>query len=138
MSNEGLGVLFTGIFVVAFLYSSVGHAGASGYIAVMSLLSIPVGIYRPSALILNILVASIASYQFWRAGHFSWKLFKPFALLAIPLAFWAGTLELPAPVLKKLVGLVLLASAARFLVNPKETRLNRLLPFRSRWELAEF
>jgi uncharacterized protein len=60
------------IFVVAVLYSSVGQAGASGYIAVMALFGVAPGVMKPSALILNILVASLATYRFYRAGHFSW------------------------------------------------------------------
>ncbi|MGH9835923.1 MAG: sulfite exporter TauE/SafE family protein, partial [Blastocatellia bacterium] len=65
---------------MAFLYSSVGHAGASGYIAVMTLFGLASVVIKPAALVLNILVASIASWQFWRAGHFSWRLFWPFAV----------------------------------------------------------
>jgi uncharacterized membrane protein YfcA len=67
--------LFLSIGVIAFLYSCVGHAGASGYIAVMTLFGLVTTTIRPTALVLNILVAIIASFQFWRAGHFSWKLF---------------------------------------------------------------
>ena len=78
------------VLVVAFLYSSVGHAGASGYIAVMSLFSLAPAVIKPTALLLNILVASIGAWQFWRAGHFSWRLFWPFALLSIPAAFLVG------------------------------------------------
>jgi uncharacterized membrane protein YfcA len=74
-------LLFLAIGVIAFLYSSVGHAGASGYIATMTLFGIAATIIRPTALILNILVATISAFQFWRARHFSWQLFWPFALL---------------------------------------------------------
>src|ERR1051326_6622004 len=74
------------IVVIAFLYSSVGHAGASGYIAAMTLFGLVPTDFRPTALVLNILVAIIGSFQFWRAGYFSWKLFWPFALLSIPAA----------------------------------------------------
>jgi uncharacterized membrane protein YfcA len=105
--------LFLAIGVVAFLYSSVGHAGASGYIAVMTLFGLSTATIRPTALVLNILVALIASFQFWRAGHFSWKLFWPFALLSVPAAYFGGYLQLPARVLKIIIGLVLLFSAAR-------------------------
>src|SRR5437588_238645 len=104
--------LFLAIGVVAFLYSSVGHAGASGYIAVMTLLGLSTATIRPTALVLNILVALIASFQFWRAGHFSWKLFWPFALLSLPAAYFGGYLQLPARILKIIIGLVLLFSAA--------------------------
>jgi uncharacterized membrane protein YfcA len=104
--------------LVAFLYSSVGHAGASGYIAVMSLFGLAPAVIKPTALVLNICVASIATLQFWRAGHFSWRLFWPFAVLSIPCAFIGGWLNLPAHLFKILIGLVLLFSAARFFSRP--------------------
>src|SRR5438046_8537685 len=103
------------IGLVAFLYSSVGHAGASGYIATMTLFGIAPTVIRPTALVLNILVASIGAFQFWRAGHFSWKLFWPFALLSIPAAYVGGYLQPSASVLRILIGIVLLFSAARLL-----------------------
>src|SRR5256886_8956741 len=113
MDNTHLIFLFLAIGVIAFLYSCVGHAGASGYIAVMTLFGIATTTIRPTALVLNILVAIIASFQFWRAGHFSWKLFWPFALLSIPAAYFGGYLQLPARALKIIIGLVLFFSAAR-------------------------
>ena len=110
--------LALGVAVVAFLYSAVGHAGASGYIAVMSLLGIAPAEIRMAALVLNILVASIATVQFALAGHFSWRLFWPFALLAMPLAFVGGVAPLPDAALKVLLGVVLLWSAAQLLLRP--------------------
>src|ERR1700716_3780572 len=92
--------LFLAVGVIAFLYSSVGHAGASGYIAVMALWGLSPPEIRPTALILNILVAAIAAYQFWDAGHFSWRLFWPFALLSVPAAYLGGYLQLPVSILK--------------------------------------
>ena len=106
------------ILLVALLYSSVGHAGASGYIAVMTLFGFAPGVIKPTALVLNILVATIASIQYWRAGHFSWSLFWPFAVLSVPLAFVGGFANLPVHWFQVVVGIVLLFSAARFLVNP--------------------
>jgi uncharacterized protein len=108
-------LLFLAIGLIAFLYSSVGHAGASGYIATMTLFGIAPTIVRPTALVLNILVASIGAFQFWRAGYFSWKLFWPFALLSIPAAYVGGYLQPSASVLRILIGVVLLFSAARLL-----------------------
>ena len=105
--------LFLAIGVIAFLYSSVGHAGASGYIAVMTLVGLSTATIRPTALVLNILVALIGSFQFWRGGHFSWKLFWPFALLSIPAPYFGGYLQLPARALKIIIALVLFFSAAR-------------------------
>ena len=118
MPPEYLIALSLGVFVVAVLYSSVGHAGASGYIAVMSLAGIAPALIKPTALTLNILVASIGTWQFMRAGHFSWRLFWPFAVLSIPLAFIGGYVNLPTHVFKVLVGAILIYSAFRFLLRP--------------------
>ena len=122
---EHIVLLTLAILVVAFLYSSVGHAGASGYIAVMSLFGLAPGMIKPAALVLNILVACIGTWQFWRAGHFSWRLFWPFAVLAIPMAFAGGYTNLPAHTFKVLVGIVLLFSAALFLFRPTNDTVDR-------------
>ncbi len=111
-------MLALGVFAVAFLYSCVGHAGASGYIAVMTLFGLAPAVIKPSALTLNILVASIGFYQFRRAGHFSWTLFWPLALASVPCAFAGGYINLPTHAFKIAVGVVLLASAARFVFDP--------------------
>src|SRR5436853_3071703 len=124
MDNTQLAFLCLAIAVIAFLYSSVGHAGASGYIATMTLFGLAATVIRPTALVLNILVATIGSFQFWRAGHFSWKLFWPFALLSVPAAYFGGYLQPSAGVLRILIGLVLLFSAARLIFrrgDPDET-----------------
>src|SRR5882762_8919177 len=115
MDTTHLILLFLAIGVIAFLYSSVGHAGASGYIAVMTLWGLAPTVIRPTALVLNILVASIGAFQFWRAGHFSWRLFWPFALLSIPAAYFGGYLQPSASVWRILIGLVLLFSAVRLI-----------------------
>ena len=109
-----------GIFLIAFLYSSVGHAGASGYIAVMALCAVPAQEIRPVTLSLNIAVAILGGWNFIRAGHFSMKLLWPLAVASIPLAFLGGYLKLPNHLLHLLLGLVLWGSALRFLVRPKE------------------
>jgi uncharacterized membrane protein YfcA len=117
--SETLPLLAAGVFVVAVLYSSVGHAGASGYIAVMTLLSLAPAFIKPAALALNVLVAAIAFTQFARAGHFRWRLFWPFALLAPPLAFVGGWLQLPAHAFQLLIGVVLLYSALQLFYRPR-------------------
>jgi uncharacterized protein len=129
MSTELLALLFTGVFTMALLYSSVGHAGASGYIAVMSLLSLAPATIKPTALALNILVASIAAWRFGRAGYFRWALFWPFALLAIPLAFLGGHLDLPAWLFQRLLGAVLLFSAWRLFAQAGPDRDTRAPPW---------
>ncbi len=109
--------LCAGVLIVAFLYSSVGHAGASGYIAVMALAGISATIIKPTALVLNVVVATIGSIQFWRAGHFRWSLFWPFALFSMPAAYYGGLLKVPTELLKIAIGCVLLASALRLLIQ---------------------
>jgi len=124
MDAAHLALLFIAVGLIALLYSTVGHAGASGYIAVMTLWGIAPATIRPTALVLNILVASIGAFQFWRAGHFTWKLFWPFALLSVPAAYFGGYLQPSASVLRILIGLVLLFSAARLVLrrsDPPET-----------------
>lgn len=108
------------IFVAALLYSSVGHGGASGYIAVMALAGIAPEVMKPTALMLNVLVASIATYKFYRAGAFSWRLFWPLAITAVPMAYLGGALVLPGHFYKPLVGLVLLYAAWRSIITPSQ------------------
>src|SRR5688572_1861063 len=103
-----LALLAAGMLVAAFLYSSVGHGGASAYIAAMALAGIAPAEMRPIALMLNVLVASLATYKFWRAGYFVWGLFWPFAVVSIPAAYLGGAITLPGTAYKVLVGLVLL------------------------------
>ncbi len=119
MTTE-LALLTLAVGVVAFLYATVGHAGASGYIAVMTLAGMTPAEIRPAALTLNVLVATVGTLQFLRAGHFRWALFWPFALMSAPLAFVGGYVTLPTAAFKLLVGLVLLASAARLFLRPPD------------------
>ncbi len=128
MPFETLLVLCAGVLLVAVLFSSVGHAGASGYIAVMSLLGLAPEVIKPTALALNILVAAIATWQFVRAGHFVWRVFWPFAVLAVPLAFVGGHVSLPAAVFKALVGAVLMMSAVRLLMRARDDQACTLPP----------
>ena len=107
------------IFIVAILYSSVGHGGASGYLAVMALLAVPAALTRPSALLLNVFVATIGAIQFYRAGHFRWRILWPFALTSIPFAFLGGMITLPTNVYKIVLGIVLVLAAIRLAWNLK-------------------
>ena len=129
MESSGDLLLCLAVALVAWLYSSVGHAGASGYIAVMTLAGLAPERIKPLALLLNILVASIASVQFYRAGHFSWKLFWPIALLAAPMAFVGGYLSLPLEWFKLLLGVVL-AGSALWLMFPIQAEEQTVQPTR--------
>jgi hypothetical protein len=124
-----LGVLF---FAAAVLYSSVGHGGASGYLAAMGLAGVPAAIMRPTALVMNVAVSSISLYKFARSGGFAWRLFLPFAASAMPMAFIGGRIHLPVAWFGVLVGCVLLFSAARLLLDtvgrPERPASTRRLP----------
>jgi uncharacterized membrane protein YfcA len=109
-----LALILSAVFLItALLYASVGHAGASGYLTTMALLGVAPATMRPTALVLNILVASIAAFKFYRAGAFSWSLFWPFAVTSIPLAFIGGGITLPSNAYKVVVGLILIYAAYR-------------------------
>ncbi|NNE99350.1 MAG: sulfite exporter TauE/SafE family protein [Pyrinomonadaceae bacterium] len=111
---EGFEILIlAAIFLVAVLYSSVGHGGGSGYLAVMAFFAVAPTISRPTALALNIFVSGIAAIQFYRRGYFDWKVFLPFAIGSIPLAFIGGWINLPVAYYKYLLGFVLLFAAFR-------------------------
>ena len=103
--------LAAGMLVAAFAYASVGHGGASAYIAAMALAGIAPAEMRPIALSLNLLVSGIATYKFARAGYFRWRLFWPFATVSVPLAFVGGAITLPGHAYKVLVGVVLIYAA---------------------------
>lgn len=111
MEQFVVAALTAGMLVAAFGYASVGHGGASAYLAAMALAGIAPQEMRPVALLLNILVSSLATWKFWRAGHFRWRLFWPFAAVSIPLAYVGGAITLPGQAYKVLVGLVLLYAA---------------------------
>lgn len=100
------------LLLAAVLYSSVGHGGASGYLAAMALVGLAPEVMKPTALTLNVLVATIGTISFARAGHFDWRTFWPFAVLSIPAAFVGGLIQLPAHFYRPAVGVLLLVSAA--------------------------
>jgi len=108
-------------FGTAILYSSVGHAGASGYLAGMALVGLPQAVMKPTALVLNLLVASVVTVRFHRAGLVEWRTLAPFVLGSAPLAFVGGGISLPGNVYRVLVGIVLLVAAGRLLQTAIQT-----------------
>jgi uncharacterized membrane protein YfcA len=99
-------------FVVAALYSTVGHAGASGYLAVMGLAGLAPEVMRPTALLLNIAVAAFTTWRFREARFFDPRALAPFVAGSLPCAFIGGTIRLPSTLYQGIVGLLLLGSAA--------------------------
>jgi len=101
--------------VVAFLYASVGHGGASGYLALMAIFSIAPEAMKPTALLLNLFVAAIAFYHYYKQGHFNKKLFLSFAIASIPMAFLGGTIDIDASIYKKILGVLLIFAILKML-----------------------
>ena len=111
--------LFYGLlFVIAFLYASVGHGGASGYLALMAIFSFSPEVMKPTALLLNLFVSTVSFIQFYRGGHFKWKIFLPFAIASVPMAYAGGLITLDGTIYKKILGLLLIIPIIRFLFFP--------------------
>jgi uncharacterized protein len=106
------------LFIVALLYASVGHGGASGYLALMALYGFAPDVMKPTALILNLFVSLSSFLLFYKGGHFKWKIFLPFIITSIPLSFLGGAISLDALVYKKILGILLLIPVTRFFLYP--------------------
>lgn len=104
------------LFIVAFLYSSVGHGGASGYLALMALYGVAPETMKPAALLLNLFVSLTSFIQYYRGKHFLFRIFLPLALASIPMAFVGGLASIDASIYKKILGILLLIPAFRFLL----------------------
>ena len=117
MTVEDL-VLAALFFAAALLYSSVGHAGASAYLAAMALVGVPVVVMRPTALVLNLFVASIVTARFAMAGHLPWRSLIPLAIGSVPAAFIGGSIDLPGEIYRPLVAAVLVFGAWRLATSP--------------------
>lgn len=116
--------------IVAFLYASVGHGGASGYLAIMAIWAFPVSVMKPTALVLNLFVAAVSFIAYARKGHFNWKLFTAFALASIPMAFLGGMIEIDASIYKKVLAVLLVFAVLKLLgVFGKESHQIKPVPF---------
>lgn len=101
--------------IVSFLYASVGHGGASGYLALMALFSFAPETMKPTALLLNLFVAGISFYYYYKGGFFNKKMFLCFAMTSIPLAFIGGTIEIDASIYKKILAILLVFAVLKML-----------------------
>ena len=117
MNPELIPYLAISIFVVAMMYASVGHGGASGYLAIMALFSLAPEALKPTALLLNIVVAGVGSYLYLSAKQFSWQIFWPFVVTSIPASFIGGYFSLPPQFYRPVLGLVLFFAAWRLFVR---------------------
>ena len=119
MSAEMIPFLAVCIFIVAMMYASVGHGGASGYLAVMALFSLHPEALKPTALLLNIVVAGVGTYLYCSARQFSWRIFWPFVITSIPASFLGGTFSLPPELYRPALGMVLMFAAWRLFARRK-------------------
>lgn len=119
MTGTEIAALAALVFVAATIYSSVGHAGASGYLAAMALFGLPPAVMRPTALTLNVLVASLATVRLRQANFVRWRPLVPLCLASIPAAFVGGMIQLPGQWYRMLVGIVLLAAAWKLFFDPR-------------------
>ena len=116
------------VFLVAFLYSSVGHGGASGYLALLALFSYSTESMRSTALILNIVVSLLAFIQFYRAGYFQWKLFFPFAITSVPAAFVGGLISIDASLFKHILAILLIIPVVKLIgLSPSRANIEKPL-----------
>lgn len=132
VSNDYLIVFGVLLVVVAFLYSSVGHGGASGYLALMAIFAFPVSVMKPSALLLNLFVSGISFFFYYKKDFFKPKLFYPFAITSVPAAFIGGMIPLENSFYKILLGIVLILAALRLFgfFNSKEIESAKInIPF---------
>jgi uncharacterized membrane protein YfcA len=113
--SETLILFYSLLFLIALLYASVGHGGASGYLALMALFSVTPEVMKPTALMLNLFVSLTSFIQFYRGRHFRWRLFWPFAIASIPMAFVGGMVQVDGAIYKKILGILLLIPVVRFL-----------------------
>ncbi len=115
LKTENIYIFLTILPIVSFLYSSVGHGGASGYLALMALFSFAPESMKPTALLLNLFVAGISFYYYYKEGYFNKKLFVSFAITSIPLAFLGGTIAIDASLYKKILAILLLFAILKML-----------------------
>ena len=119
------------LFLVAFLYSSVGHGGASGYLALMAIFSFTPEVMKPTALLLNLFVSLTSFIQFYRGKHFNWKIFLPFAVASVPMAYAGGLITVDDNIYKKILGILLIIPIVRFLffgnIKVKEIKRSNLI-----------
>ena len=101
--------------IVSFFYASVGHGGASGYLALMALFSVTPELMKPTALLLNLFVAGIAFYYYYKEGYFNKKLFLYFAIASIPMSFLGGFIEVDAAIYKKVLAVFLIFAVLKML-----------------------
>lgn len=122
-------ILLLALATVAFIYSSVGHGGASGYMAIMALTGVAPVMMKQSALVMNLAVSLFSFIGFYRAGFFKLRLFLPFVIASIPMAFLGGTMSLPDAIYKKILGICLFISIIRLVYQFEEkNEPNREIP----------
>lgn len=125
-------IFYPALFVIAMLYASVGHGGASGYLALMALYGVAPAVMKPTALLLNLFVSIVSFIQFYRGGHFKFNLFWPLAVASVPMAFIGGLIHMNAGIYKTVLGILLMITVVRFLffsnIQPHQLKRAQIVP----------
>lgn len=111
-------LLLVSLFLIAFLYSSVGHGGGTGYLALLALFGVAPIFMKPTALTLNVFVSAIAFFSYYKAGFFKWKLIYPFLITSIPLSYLGALVQINSSTYKFILGVFLLIATARIVLIP--------------------
>ena len=119
LTENTIWIFILSLLIISFMYSSIGHGGASGYLALMAIFNFSPEMMRPTGLILNLFVSGIAFYHFWKSGYFNKKLFLIFSISSMPLSFIGGTLIIDTTVYKVTLGIILLFSIVRIISKSK-------------------
>ena len=127
-------IFFVTLFILAFLYSSVGHGGGSGYLAIMALWAFSPLVMKTSALTLNLFVSSVAFYNFYRAGYFRWKILLPFIITSVPMAWLGASIHVQPRVYKIILGVFLFIATLRMIIQTNNCKgETRPVPGSSAW-----
>lgn len=122
-------IIFTiSLFVVAYLYASVGHGGASGYLALMAFFGIMPEVMKSSALVLNLFVSLIAFALFLKGGYFRWKLLLPFLIASVPLTYIGAKIDVSPDMYRKILAACLLLATVKMIIPQKNTSTNTKYP----------
>ena len=128
MDATTIGLIAVLMGIAAALYSTVGHGGASAYLAIMALFAVAPETMRPTALALNLIVAGLGSWRYWRANQTNLRLLLIFSVTAVPAAFLAGGIKIGPDLYRPLVGVLLWIAALRLFWQPSHLVERSLRP----------
>ncbi|MDD2798255.1 MAG: sulfite exporter TauE/SafE family protein [Bacteroidales bacterium] len=121
-------IFIISLFIVAYLYASVGHGGASGYLALMALFMVAPAVMKSSALVLNVFVSLIAFVTFYRSGYFRWRVLLPFVISSVPFSFLGANISISPDIYRKILALCLALATVKMLLPSQNTSYQSKTP----------